>query len=565
MIPPRLWVTRGPLLGLALALMAGLYLPRAQAAKKTGPPPAIAFLMPSGGKAGSTFPCTVGGTFTKTATEVWTDHPGLVFKATAKPGIFEVTLAPDTPLGPHLVRFYTGQGASPPRTFVVGAMDELNEVEPNDDLHHPQSITKLPVTINGRFEKAGDVDTFSVHLEAGHWLAADLQGYALGSQMDPAMKLLDESGVELAMSHDTFNLDPFLAYEVKKTGAYLIQIMSFVHPPAADVTLKGSDAHVYRLTLSDQPYARTCTPCAVQRADPTAVRPLGPNYGAEASGMKAAPPEPARSETTHLLTANGEQVLLAVVNSPVITAKAPEDSVLRAQRIPFPCTVSGVLPTPKAEARFAFPATRNTRYELRVHAFSLHSPLDSYLQIEDKAGKVLLQADDNGEGVFDPSVGWNAPADGDYIAVVRDLFGRGGWDFTYALEVDSPQPLLSAALDANAYKIEPGKTTELKLTAKVTGSFKGKLMAHAEGLPSGIKMEDAEIPLKGGEMKLTLTAQPDAAPANQPFEITLSTSAPDPPMQWKAMFDLRGVEPRGDRLINEDSHVWLTVASAAKP
>jgi hypothetical protein len=30
-------------------------------------------------------------------------------------------------------------------------------------------------------------------------------------------------------------------------------------------------------------------------------------------------------------------------------------------------------------------------------------------------------------------------------------------------------------------------------------------------------------------------------------------------MTTKATFDLRGVEPRGDRLVNESSQAWLTV------
>jgi hypothetical protein len=57
-----------------------------------------------------------------------------------------------------------------------------------------------------------------------------------------------------------------------------------------------------------------------------------------------------------------------------------------------------------------------------------------------------------------------------------------------------------------------------------------------------------------------MDAAADAAPANQPFEILISASEPDAPRTWKATFDLRGVEPRGDRLVNEDSRAWLTVA-----
>jgi hypothetical protein len=46
--------------------------------------------------------------------------------------------------------------------------------------------------------------------------------------------------------------------------------------------------------------------------------------------------------------------------------------------------------------------------------------------------------------------------------------------------------------------------------------------------------------------------------------LAVSTSAPDVPLTALATFDLRGVEPRGDRLINEDSMAWLTVSGKAE-
>ena len=532
------------------------------AAKKTGPPPAIAFLFPCGGKVGTTFPCTVGGAMVQVQTQVWTDHPGIVFKPTAKPSVFDVTLAPDTPLGPHLVRFYTGQGAAPPHVFMVGAMNEIEEVEPNDDLQHPQKLPALPLTVNGRLGKPGDVDIFSCRVEAGHWLVLNLQGYALGTQMDPAMRLLDASGTEVLLSHDTYNLDPFIAFEVKKSGVYLIEVMAFIHPPAADATFKGGDEMVYRLTVTDQAYAGAAQPCALQRGVTGVYHPLGWNYGPSMMG-----PEQSLGQTTvidgeeraHLPSTNGEVVLAAEVTTPVVAAGAPDDEATHAFRITPPCTVSACLKEPKAEGRFVFHAKRNAGYDFQVHAFALHSPIDAVLRIEDSSKKVLQQVDDNGEGIFDPVSSWHAPADGDYVAIVGDLYGRGGSLDVYALEMSPPQFRLRATLDASSYKIEAGKTTDLKLTLKASGSAKGKLKVTASGLPSGITFPATEIAAKSGDNTLTLTAASDVPLSNQPFEVTLSTLEPDEPQSWKAYFDLRGVEPRGDRLVNDDSRAWLTV------
>ena len=532
-----------------------------------GPPPAISHLLPSGGTAGSTFSCTIGGTLAKTENKAWTDHAGLVFKPTAKPEVFEVSIAPDVPLGAHLVRFYNDDGASPPHVFVVGQYDEVADTEPNDDFHKPQQLAKIPVTVNGVLEKAGDVDTFAFHAEAGRWIVLGLQGYALGSQMDPAMKLLDERGVEVAMSHDTFNLDPFIAFEVKKSGTYMAQIMAFAHPPAADVALKGSASHVYRLTITDQPFARAAWPCAVQRGTQGKVKLLGWNLGPKMEGPEIsvdATKAIASDELLRVPTANGELVLAALVDSPITLEAEPNNDAAKAQRITLPATICGRVDASRDEDRYLFTAKKGENYDFRVRAYALHSPLDAWLHVEDKSGKVLQQADDSGEGNFDPSLKWKAPADGDYILAVGDLYSHGGWDHVYALEAAPARPSVTATLATSAFKVDASKNVEVKFTAKTAGDLKGKLHAHIDSLPQSITAKAVEIPAKGGEVKLTLNATADAPSAAQPFEILVSTSEPDAPRTWKATFDLRGVEPRGDRMVNEDSRVWLSVAGKAE-
>jgi len=538
-----------------------------EAAKKpAGPPPAISSLFPNGGKAGSSFSCRVAGTLTKTQTRVWTDHEGIVFKPTGKTDTFDVTVAANTPPGPHLLRFFNDNGASPPRIFVVGKCDEAADTEPNDDFRAPQRLPGLPVTVNGRLEKAGDVDTFEVKVESGRWLVCDLQGYALGAPMDPALRVLDERGVEIAMSHDTHNLDPFIACEVKKAGAYRVQVMAFAHPPAADVNLKGSADHVYRLTITDHPYARAVWPPAVKRGTEGRVKPLGWNFGALMEGPETSADASrviASDEMLRVPTANGEPVLAAVVSSALVTEVEPNNDSAKAGRVALPCAIAGRIETPKDEDRFVFTARKGDSLEFRVRSFALHSPMDAWLRIEDKQGKILQQADDEKEGAFDPALNWKAPADGDFILAVGELFSRGGWNFVYVIEAGPAVPRIAATLDANAYTVEAGKTVDLKVSSKLRGEFKGKLVVRVEGLPEGVTAKEAELPAKGGEVKLTLAASAGVAAGNQSFSVIIATSVPDAPRTFKASFPLPVTEPRGDRLVNEDSRAWLTVVGKA--
>ena len=173
--------------------------------------PTPEFLFPAGGKAGAAFNVTVGGKLDGWPVAAWTDHPGLVFKAATNSGAYSVSIGPDVPPGPHLVRFHNADGAAEPRTCVVGTRPEILEVEPNDDFRQAQRLALPAVVINGGLEKAGDVDSFSLAVEPGKWLVAAVDAYALGSSVDPVVQILDERGVRVAFNHDTHNLDPLVA------------------------------------------------------------------------------------------------------------------------------------------------------------------------------------------------------------------------------------------------------------------------------------------------------------------------------------------------------------------
>ena len=60
----------------------------------------------------------------------------------------KLKIAADAPLGLHDLRVRTATGISELRTFSVGALKEVSEVEPNNDFAAPQPIP-MNVTVNG--------------------------------------------------------------------------------------------------------------------------------------------------------------------------------------------------------------------------------------------------------------------------------------------------------------------------------------------------------------------------------------------------------------------------------
>lgn len=168
------------------------------AAKKKAVPPSTVFF-PSGAQRGVTSTVTLSSKLDGAAIAI--DCPGVLFVPDAKGGV-QVTVAPDAPVGPHLVHVYNESGANEPRWFSIGVLPEILEKEPNDGIGTEQAIEKLPACINGRLEKRGTADLFSLQLKEGQTLIAALEAYALGSLVDPFLELRDEKNSIVATAHD---------------------------------------------------------------------------------------------------------------------------------------------------------------------------------------------------------------------------------------------------------------------------------------------------------------------------------------------------------------------------
>src|SRR5437867_2197074 len=90
-------------------------------------PPPLEYLFPAGGQQGASVVVSVGGKIDPWPAKVWTDCAGINFAPATNQNSFAVHISKDVPLGPHLVRIYTEDGASEPRCFVVGDREEQLE------------------------------------------------------------------------------------------------------------------------------------------------------------------------------------------------------------------------------------------------------------------------------------------------------------------------------------------------------------------------------------------------------------------------------------------------------
>lgn len=430
--------------------------------------PTVEHIFPAGLTRGSTEVVTIAGKFEPWPPKVWVSCPGVVFTAEANKGKFRVETSADAPVGAHWLRAFNADGPSAPRIFVVSREAELLEAEPNNHFTNAQPVTPLPMTVNGRLDKSGDVDSFAVTLAAGQWLDARLDAYTLASKMDALLRLVTPDGVQQMWNHDFDTLDPRLIWQAPSNGSYVVQVMGFKHPADAELRLTGGDGCVYRLHL--------------------------------ALGMERP----------------------AVFNGKTdVTEQEPNNSSTNAMTVALPASARGVIGSGEDEDCFAFEVKKGESIEASIAAASAGSALDATLKITDATGKELARNDD-ASGSRDPRLEWKAPTNGTFCVVVGNLLHNGSTNHFYQLSLQRLAPEFKASVAANFITMTAGETNEVKFTVTRLRGFERKLKARLKVLPEGLRAEPVDVSEKSGENVLRLIANADAKVAQVPLRLVIT-------------------------------------------
>jgi len=171
-------------------------------------------------------------------------------------------LEADAPLGRREVRIATPFGPSNPRPFEVGTLPEALESEPNDALGQANAVT-LPLVVNGRIERPGDVDLFRFTAGDATQLVCEVVANRYGSSLDALLTLADANGRPIAHNDDAANTfaDARIDYNGFKKGAeYVLRVR--------DLVGRGGHAFGYRLTIAPP---RTAEPNFSLRFQPDAI------------------------------------------------------------------------------------------------------------------------------------------------------------------------------------------------------------------------------------------------------------------------------------------------------
>ncbi|MEW6305254.1 MAG: PPC domain-containing protein [Verrucomicrobiota bacterium] len=559
---------------LTLALVLSSLAPAHSAA------PVLEHLYPAGGQQGTTVNVTANGKFEPWPVEVWTDHPGLVFKADKDKGKFTVEVSKDVPVGPHLVRVYNADGASVPRFFLVNTHTEVLDKESNDSPRQAQALDQLPVIVNGRLERGGDVDGYAVKLQAGQWLVASVNAFTIYSTMDGLLRITDTNGFKLAFAHDSDTLDPFLAWQAKSNGTYVVQVMGFAHPATSSENLGGGANYIYRLSLTTGPYLRYAFPSTVQRGQKENLQLIGWNLtqSARTMSLDATALKAGRDEAVIHPKEAFNNLAIPLSDAPALRETEPNNAAEQAQKIAVPCSINGIFQEPGDVDRFVFEAKKDAKLEFEVEGASPGTPLDAWLRLLDHTGKELAKTGEReggrrrsrDSGDAGSRLSWTAPADGTYSILLGNLLHKGGEDYVYRLDITSPKPGFAAKASAHTFSIAPGKTNEVKATVRLLNGFDHKLKLAAKNLPKGVSAEAVEVSDKGGDVTLKLVAADDAPPWNGVIQLAISDTKTSHDEILSADLTSGGIDngvPQGfpTLVLERTDQLWLTVTPKPAP
>jgi len=471
--------------------------------------PVVTHLFPAGQQVGTRAAVQCGGAFDDWPVNAWTDDPELVFKASETRGVFTVETSDHVRPGPHLVRVYDRSGASAPAQFVVGADPEMvRAASPTNEAG--SFLDRFPVTLNGQLTTTHRVDTWRLVLPDNGALQVAVCAVALDSPLSASLELLDGATNRLALVEARSGVDPTLSYSVLGGGLCLLRVSGLLDAGAVGEKPETLEAGVYRATVS------------VQRVPPAA-------------------------------TSTAEAV------RPVQTAVEMFRPMVAVRTLMIPSVTRGVISPAGRHIHYGFESRGQERFNFRVRAASVGSPLSPVLRILDAEMQPLAEAVPGG----DAELVWVSPAEGHYIATVSDAQANGSPVHAFQLEVGVPQPFYRAAAPSHTYRLERGATTTVTVELSRPSASRSVLQVAAVGLPKGVRALPQTAEPGATAVQLELQADADAAPANQSFLVSVVNVGAVPPEIDFARAPLRGrYAPPGRLLINETEHLWLTVRGA---
>ncbi|MFP6901247.1 MAG: hypothetical protein VCA36_09910, partial [Opitutales bacterium] len=504
------------------------------------------------------------------------------------PNVFTLKVAANAPLGIHKGWIGGGKfGASNYRSFVVGDLPQVEAGEGGTSREEAFEL-ELGQTALGK-SPASKFAWFKFSATKGQRVLVEVSTKDIDSKLTPSLALYDAAGLQLQSDPQNGLLD----FIPSSDGEWFVRLNDFLY--------KGGDDYVYRLTASTRPRIDLVYPPVGKAGTNARFTLYGRNLpGGQSSDWKTKDGhslekkvvniqlpsgdarsrlnltdylDPRRASLDHFeyrlkSPAGTSSAIYVGYGENELLYEAEGDNYLpgRAQKVSVPCEFVGKFFPGSDKDRLRFSAKQGEVYQIEVFSERMGRPSHVFLLLEQltkqddgeetakEIGQSLETASTVGGNVFDvstrdPSLRFEAPADGDYRILVYDLFNSAPDPLNvYRLSIRKETPdfrlaaygLLppsvknkSSPVYVKSPTIRKGEAFPVKVMALRRDGFQDAIDLEVKGLPAFVSYSPKRIP--EGADSVTVLFQPN-----------------DKATDWAGLFSISGKAKVGGKEVRRD-------------
>lgn len=486
---------------------------------------------------------TVHGSLLSGAMALWTPVGTLRPKAGHDPAAdtmvaLEGDLPADAVPGIYPARLVTNHGCSEAAFVVVDDLPSVAVTAEADDRRSGQLVT-LPCCLPGQLNPVVS-KFFRVALTAGQMVSAEILARRLGSDLDPVLRVTGPDGQEVAYRDDLSGAegDTQLQFSAAVDGEYRIEVR--------DVRYSGGPRHFFHLRLGRLPLITSTSPRIARAGQPVSLIGTTGNIVGEA----AAHSTDAISGSLLPVTFRAADADASIFASVMLTSDA-----IQTESEPNNARAEATLVTPEAQMLTGvlqqsgdsdwFKVTASEVIPLLVIARTreVGSPADVMLELFNADGGKIAESDDS--GARDADLAASLPGAGEFFLKVSDIAGRGGSEWTYALDMFRGRKAVRVTAPADRINVPRGGSASMLLTIRRI-QYDGPLKVEAVGLPATIQMAPFWLNGKQSAVPVVLTASDPAAASSDAdwAPVSFRITAPDAAMVAPAELQLAPPAPK---------------------
>ena len=482
---------------------------------------------------GQTASTVVSGKQLMGAMSLWTSAGVLRPKdgqdlAKDQPVVFEGVIAADAVPGIYAARMVTNHGCSEAAFVVVDDLPSVAVTAESEDRKTGQLVT-LPCCINGQLNPVLS-KFFRVALTAGQTVSVEILARRLGSDLDPVLIVTGPDRREVAYQDDMPGAegDTQLQFTAAADGEYRIEVR--------DVRYSGGARHFFHLRLGRFSLVSSISPRVAQAGHTVSLIGTTGEVVSEASPPATAALGSLIPVTFRMADADASSLAAVMLTSNATQAETePNDAQAAATAVaPETQMLTGTLQKKGDVDWFKVTVTEATPLLLTARTREVGSPTDVMLELYNADGGRIAENDD--AGPRDAELSFQLPAAGDFFLKVSEIAGRGGSEWTYALDVYRNRKALRVTAPADRINVYRGGSTAMHLTVRRI-QCEGPLKVEAIGLPAAVTMAPFWLGAKQSTAPIVLTAADPAATSSDAdwgpvsFQITSPDGSMIPPAE----------------------------------